>query len=117
MPQDLYYRYASHQDESDQLREKRFIQSTNPRGNGRTWYTPTRYDDPHLAQIELALKRPPMRRIGPIPADEMPDFDVNGPQLIQPAYGRPGGGIEVCTTGQAFIFGCYNLLSGDWDDL
>jgi hypothetical protein len=119
MPQDLYYRYASHQAEFDQLREERLIRSTNPLGAGKTWYAPTRYDDPLLAQADLALKRPPARRFGPIPADEMPDFDINGPQPVQPAYGQPGGGIEVCTTGRVFIFGCYNLAlaSGDWEDL
>ena len=116
MPQDLYYRYASHQAVFDQLRENRLIRSTNPRGGGRTWCTPSRYDNPLVAQTELALRRPPARRFGPIPADEMPDFDVHGRQVVQPAYGQPGGGIEVCTTGQVFIFGCYNLANGDWED-
>jgi hypothetical protein len=41
----------------------------------------------------------------------MPDFDVNGPQPVQ-----PGGGIEVCTTGQLFVFGCSNFVNGDWED-
>lgn len=117
MPQEAYYRFFSHSAEFNQLQRDRVVHTTNPHGRGEPWFTPTRFEDPVDAQRLLALQRTPQFRVGPIPADEMPDFDVCGPRRIQPAYGQPGGAVEVCTTMPVFIFGCYNFGSRDWEPL
>lgn len=98
MPQETYYRCFWHPNEIAQLHLERMILTTNPYNGNKTWFTPTRFNDPAVAQQLLALDYVPHYRFGPIPADEMPDFDVNGPQRIQPVGGMPGGAIEVCTT-------------------
>jgi hypothetical protein len=117
MAQDVYYRYFGHPDEIDQLRRERMIRTTNPHNGYKTWFTPTRFSDPSTAQHLLALDYTPSYRVGPVPADEMPDFDVHGPQIIQPAGGHPGGAIEVCMTQPVYLFGCYNFGSSDWEPL
>lgn len=117
MPQDVYYRYFSHPAEINQPHRERVVHTTNPDNGGKTWFTPTRYQDPNEAQRLLALAQAPQYRVGPIQADTMPVFNVRGPQRIQPAYGHPGGGIEVCTTEPIYLFGCYNFASSDWEPL
>jgi hypothetical protein len=117
MPQDVYYRYFNHPDEISQLHRERMVHTTNPHNGYKTWFTPTRFNDPAAAQQLLALDYVPQYRVGPIRADEMPDFDVHGPQIIQPVGNFPGGAIEVCTTQPVFIFGCYNFATSDWEDL
>lgn len=114
---DRVLRYPSHRAEVDQLQDRRVVRTTNPYGGGKTWYSPKRYEDPAEALAELAIKRAPDYRVGPIPADEMPDFDVNGMRVVAPANGQPGGGLEVCTTGEAHIFGCYDFSADTWEDL
>lgn len=117
MAQEVYYRYFVHPSEIAQLRREHMVLTSNPHNGSKTWYTPTRFADPVVAQQLLAIANVPLYRVGPIPADEMPDFDVHGPQRIQPAGGMPGGAIEVCTTQPAYLFGCYNFHASDWEPL
>lgn len=117
MAQDVYYRYFSHSEELDQLRNGRVVLTSNPHNGYKTWFTPTRFSDPSLAQRLLAIQRVPQHRVGPIPADEMPDFNVHGPQIVQPVGNMPGGATEVCTTQPVYIFGCYNFGASDWESL
>jgi hypothetical protein len=94
----LYYRFMCDVQERNQLVAERMILTTNPRYGYETWYTPTRYDDPLVAQRELALpaSNAPIYRIGPIPEDLIKNLTV-GPRLSPPANGHPGGGIEIAT--------------------
>jgi hypothetical protein len=73
-----------------------------------------RFAEPAQAQRLLALDHQPRYRVGPIPDDEMPAFDVCGPQRIEPAGGQPGGGIEVCTTSEIFMFGFFGFEEDGW---
>jgi hypothetical protein len=113
--QQVYYRYFSYPDEIAQWQQHRLIHSTNPFRSRQTWYTTTRYEDPAQAQRLLALQSTPTHRVGPIPEDEMPEFDICGLRRVEPAHGFPGG-MEVCTTKPVFIFGCYNFVAGNWED-
>lgn len=117
MAQDVYYRYFAHPSEIAQLRRERMVLTSNPNRGFKTWYTTTRFDDPALAQQLLALSYVPEYRVGPIRADEMPDFDVHGQRIVQPLGNMPGGAIEVCTTQPAYLFGCYNFPNNDWEPL
>ena len=121
MAQGVYYRYFRRypqgQDELEQLQRERMVRTSNPNNGFRTWFTPARFRDPAVAQRLLALDHLPEFRVGPIPADEMPEFDALGPQIVQPVGNLPGGAVEVCTTQPVYIFGCYNLVSSDWEPL
>src|SRR5206468_4389502 len=93
-----YYRYITNIIERNQLVAERKVLSSNAGTGYETWYTPARYDDPVIAQQELALPAPilPLYRIGPIPQNAIQNLTV-GPRRIQPAFGQPGGGIEIAT--------------------
>ncbi len=77
-----------------------------------TWFTPNRYDAPVTAQLELALRSIPTHRVGPIPADELPDLDATSLRAVAPAFGYPGGGVEGATTGETRLFGIMDLATG-----
>ena len=115
MPQG-FYRYIANPRELEQLTRDKTLQSVNPTTNYATWYTPTRYDDPSTAQAELALSRPPIHRIGPMPASNMPDLYVTY-RTIEPAYGQPGGGIEVCVLDPLHLFGVWDLSAKQWGNV
>lgn len=117
MAQDVYYRYFSHPNELEQLHRERMVLTSNPYRGHRTWFTPTRFSDAARAQRLLAIENLPLHRVGPIPADEMPDFNVHGPRIVQPAGNMPGGATEVCTTEPIYIFGCYNFKGSAWESL
>ncbi len=110
-----FYRYLSYSAEIDQVRVERKVQTTNPRALG-TWYTPTRYDDPQVAQQELALLNPPTHRIGPILDDEVPDIAI-GFRQVMPAFGQPGGGVEVLVNGPIWLLGLWDFNAGQFDPL
>jgi hypothetical protein len=115
---DTFYRYFSFPQEVQQIVTDRRIQSTNPASGYATWYTPIRYENPADAKRELALDTAPTNRIGPIPLDEMPYFDI-GPRRAAPAHGEPGGGIEARTRSPLWLFGLYSFptptMPGRWD--
>lgn len=71
MAQIFFYRYIGQQEAND-IDQHRVIRSRS----GTTWFTPNRYDNATQAQRELALPTSPAYRVGPIPADELPDFDA-----------------------------------------
>lgn len=103
-----FYRYVS-AGELASLRRSRTIQSQS----GVTYFTPERYDDPQEAYRKLASYAVPEHRIGPIPADEMPDFD----QVPLRPVGfkdrdRPGGGVEAATSKPVHLFSIYDFHSG-----
>lgn len=110
----VFYRYISYQPEVDQIINERKVQSTNPKTQYATWYAPTRYDDSKKAQRELSLKNEPTHRVGPIPSDKMPDFEI-GLRPVAPAFGQPGGGIEACTKLPIWLFGLWNFQENSWD--
>ena len=107
-----FYRYMSHPLEIDQTHRQRRIQTTNPYAAG-TWYTPTRYEDPAIAQIELALDRRPTHRVGPVPYGDMPTFNV-ALRRVDPANGQPGGGWEVRVSEPVWLFGCWHFDGDRW---
>jgi hypothetical protein len=112
-----FYRYISYQPEIDQVVLERKIYSTNPQTQYATWYTPKRYDDAKTAQKELALRKSPTPRVGPLPASEMPDFKI-GLRPVAAANGQPGGGVEACVRRPVWLFGFLefgsNPAPGNW---
>lgn len=83
--------------------------------SGVTYFTPDQYDNPDEAQRMLAMRHRPEYRIGPVPADEMPDFDAVPLQsvgFVDPS--RPGGGVEAATSGTVYLFGAYRFGTGGY---
>ena len=111
-----YYRYITDVIERNQLVAERKVLSINTSTSHETWYTPTRYDDPILAQQELALPAPflPLYRIGPIPENAIQNLSV-GPRRIQPAFGQPGGGVEIATRSPVWLAGLWSFALNDYD--
>lgn len=99
MAQTQFYRYVGDK-EADSINEKKEIKSKS----GVTWYTPDRYDTADEAQKKLALPNKPARRVGPIPADEMADFDHCPLRPVSPRFGQPGGGVEAAATKPVWLF-------------
>lgn len=106
MAQTFYYRYVGQQ-EANAIDQRRNIKS----GSGITWFTPNRYDSPAQAQQELALRSMPSHRVGPIPADELPDLDAAPLRPVAPKYGQPGGAVEGATYGETYVFGIIDLTT------
>lgn len=108
-----FYRYISYCPEVDQMIRERKIQSTNPNTGFATWWTPQRYDDPDDAEQELALDGPPTHRVGPVPADEIPAFDIPL-RPVAPKGGKSGGGLEARTKSPVWLFGVRDFQNS-WD--
>ena len=108
-----FYRYMSYPSEVSQVTGERKVQSTNPTTQFATWYTTIRYDSAVTAQQELALSKSPTHRVGPIPANEMPDFDISL-RSVAPAFGHPGGGVEARTKSPVWLFGIWDFSNKDW---
>lgn len=107
MAQTLYYRYVSLA-EAQAVRTRRLIQSRR----GITYYTPDFYDDPNEAYVKLGLPDIPDCRVGPIPADEMPDFDVVPLRPVDFVdVNRLGGGVQVATSKEVRLFDIYEFSS------
>jgi hypothetical protein len=68
------------------------------------WYSPNRFESGVEAQRYLALGYTPTHRIGPVPQDEMPDFDHAALRLTGPNFGEPGGALEAATTQPLYLF-------------
>jgi|SRR5271157_967018 len=109
-----YYRYITDVIERNQLVAERKVFSVNAGTGYETWYTPARYDDPFLAQQELALPAPILYRIGPFPENAIQNLTV-GPRRIQPAFGQPGGGIEIATRSAVWLTGLWSFALNDYD--
>jgi hypothetical protein len=109
-----YYRYVSNPPEVKQILDERKIQSVNPATNSLTWYTTTRYREVDVAQQELAMPYTPTHRIGPIPNTYVVSLDVPL-RLAAPAYGFPGGGIEMATSDVIWLCGLWNFNPGRWE--
>lgn len=111
-----YYRYITDVRERNQLVSERKVLSGNASTGHETWYAPTRYDDPVDAQQELALPAPvlPIYRIGPFPENAIQNLTV-GPRRVQPAFGQPGGGIEIATRSALWLAGLWSFALNDYD--
>jgi hypothetical protein len=109
VPQLMFYRYTD-EVEAAAIRQSQRIEP----GAGRVtkWYTPDRYDTGLDARRFLALRYTPVYRVGPIPEDELPDLDHAPLRVVQPAYGQPGGGLEVATTKPMYLFDITPLPAG-----
>ena len=112
----VYYRYIVNVMERNQLIAERKVLSINSASGYVTWYTPTRYDNPLDAQRELALPSSivPMYRVGPIAETLMPPLST-GPRRVAPAFGYPGGGLEVSTNEPVWLFGLWSFANGAYD--
>ena len=108
-----FYRYLSSSQEISQVIDERKVQSTNSSTQYATWYCPTRSDSDSMAEQEVALPRPPTHRIGPIPNDQMPQFDI-GLRPVSPAFGQPGGGVEARTAAPVWLFGLWDFQGTAW---
>jgi len=106
MAQVHFYGYVSNL-ESQFIRSESRIQSKS----GVTYYTTDFYEAAPEAQQKLALDFPPDSRVGPIPADEMPDFDAVPLKSVDPdpLNGQPGGGVEAATTSILRLFAITRL--------
>jgi len=94
-----YYRYLDDA-EKNSIDDKGVILSRS----GLTWFTPDRYETAAEAEKFLALASARKWRIGPIPSDEMPDFDTVPLRPVAPAHGQPGGGVECATSHPIYLF-------------
>lgn len=112
----VYYRYICDVQERNQLVVERKVLSTNLASGYETWYTPTRYLDPLTAQRDLALPSPfiPIYRVGPIPEAAIPSL-TTGPRRVAPAFGYPGGGIELSTNQPVWLFGVWSFTNQAYD--
>jgi len=112
----VYYRHICDVRERNQLVAERKILSVNSASGYETWYTPSRYEDPLIAQRELALPAPiiPEYRVGPVPETAMPPL-TTGPRRVAPAFGHPGGGIEISTRFPVWLFGLWSFTNQAYD--
>lgn len=101
MAQVMFYRYTDHV-EAALIHQYNKIEL----GPNQTckWYTPDRYDTGADAQRFLAMHYTPTYRIGPIPSDELPDFDHSQLRVVGAANGQPGGGLEASTTKTMYLY-------------
>src|SRR6266852_1604253 len=100
----LYNRYVSDA-EKQFIEQERMIMSKA----GSTWFTPDRYETAADAQRYLVLPTTRPWRIGPIPADEMPDFDKVPLRPVAAKSGQPGGGAECATTRPVYLYAIARL--------
>jgi len=100
----LYYRYVSDAERQFIERNQMILSKA-----GLTWFTPDRYETAAEAQRYLVLPTPQPWRIGPIPADEMPDFDKVPLRPVASKNNQPGGGAECATTRPVYLYGVAKL--------
>ncbi len=108
-----FYRYLSNPVEIQRVRAQRRVETINPRAGG-TWYTPTRYNTSQMAQQDLALPIFPTHRIGPILNDQVPAIAIGFRRVI-PAFGQPGGGVEVLVRGPVWLLGLWDFAARQLD--
>ena len=94
-----FYRYV---DDSEKtfVERNHFIMSRS----GFTWFTPDVYNSAAQAKAMLALDQVPVWRIGPIRAEDMPDFDHCALRTVGPTADEDGGGWECATTMRVVLF-------------
>lgn len=113
MPEEVY-RYISENEEIEQIVRERRVQSTNAVTEYLTWFTPRRYETPAAAQEELALPHEPTHRVGPIASNLMPALEIEV-RSVDPAFGQPGGGLEVATRNPIWLFGLWDFTTSGWE--
>jgi len=96
----FFYRYVGDA-EKQYIDQNKMIRSQS----GKTYFSPDLYETATDARQRLALPALPAWRVGPIPADEMPDFDAVALQAASPKYGQPGGGLECATNHTVYLLG------------
>jgi hypothetical protein len=105
-----WYRYVDAAEESF-IRHTGIIKSDS----GSTYYaTDPACNSSDEACRKLAIPWPKHFMIGPIPQDELPDFDVVPPRTVNPirlpdGTWLPGGGTEAATSKEYRCFGHYPL--------
>ncbi len=100
-----FYRYVCRA-EADVVIKEKVIRSRS----GVTYFSPDIYHDAQEARRKLALDWVPECRIGPIPSDEMPDFDavrLRPVDFIDP--NKPGGGVQGATSKEVRLFDIYDF--------
>ena len=100
MAQVMFYRYTDDVEAALIRQNHRIEPSPNQTCK---WYTPDRYDTGAEAQRFLAMSYTPTYRVGPMPSDELPDFDHTTLTVEGAAYGQPGGGLEAGTTKTMYL--------------
>lgn len=99
MPPVLFYRYVG----PNEMAEIRRIGIIKSNRRLETWWTTLRTDDPDEARNLLALPYSCEYRVGPVPPDEMPDFD-HTPLEPVPAVGpSPGEALQAATTNAVYV--------------
>ena len=68
----MFYRYTDDTEVGEIKKNNRIGPAPNQTCK---WFTPDRYDTGEEAQKFLAMRYIPTHRVGPIPSDELPDFD------------------------------------------
>lgn len=101
MPQLVFYRYTD--DREAAIIEQTGAIEVRPGQDGK-WYSPDRYETAADARRFLALAYTPTRRVGPIPADDLPPFDHSALRTVGVAYGQSSGGLEAATTQPLYLF-------------
>ncbi|MEI7867797.1 MAG: hypothetical protein WCI11_07880 [Candidatus Methylumidiphilus sp.] len=111
-----YYRYITDVQERNQLVSERKVHSRNSVTGHETWFSPSRYDNPLAAQQQLALPAPilPIYRVGPIPEAAIENLTI-GPRRVQPAFGQPGGGLEIATKSPVWLLGLWSFGLNNYD--
>lgn len=101
MAQVTFYHYTDDYEKDLILRDKRIEPAP---GKTIKWYTPDRYNTGADAERFLAMDYTPTWRIGPIPSDEVPDFDHIQLRVVGATKKQPGGGVEAATTMTLYLF-------------
>lgn len=106
MAQVMFYRYTDDTEAEEIKKSNRIEPAPNQTCK---WFTPDRYDTGAEAQRFLAIRYTPTCRVGPIPSDELPDFDHIPLRVVAPAHRQPGGGLEAATTQIVHLFSVTRL--------
>jgi hypothetical protein len=102
----MFYRYT----DDTEAEEIKKINRIEPAPNQICkWFSPDCYDTGSEAQRFLAIRYTPTYRVGPIPSDELADFDHTPLRVVAPAHGQPGGGLEAATTQTVYLFSITRL--------
>lgn len=113
MGQPSFYRYVSAA-ERDFVQNNSMIRSIS----GVTYFAmdpPSRYDSSTDVVNFLAVPTGKEFRLGPIPGDEAPDWDIVPPRTVGPkqlpdGMWVAGGGTEAATSAVVWLFGSVKLV-------
>lgn len=101
MAQMVFYRYTDDY-EANLIRQSRQIAPAP--GQRTKWYTTDLYLSGADAKEYLSMRFTPTHRIGPIPADELPDLDSPSLRVVARKFGNHDGGLEAATSESVYLF-------------